>query len=96
MFLLHSSTIQIEQQIGLILGRRDVVKGAVQEWTNKWVPAIIQLNESLTGKQGAMYKQSQMTSHYKAILECMVITCIIQSALISHGYGQTTLCLCRT
>lgn len=55
----------------MILGRKDVVKGAVQEWTNKWVPAIIQLSETLTGKQGTVYKQSQMASHGKE--ESMVI-----------------------
>lgn len=59
--------LQIEQEIGLILGRKDVVKGAVHEWTTKWVPAIIQLSETLTRKQGTVYKQSQMASHGKVI-----------------------------
>lgn len=57
--------LQIEQEIGLILGRKDVIKGAIQEWTNKWAPAIIKLSETLTGKQGALYKHNQMASHGK-------------------------------
>ena len=47
----------------LILGRKDAVKVAVHNWNSKWAPAIIQLSESLTGKQGTVYKQNQMASH---------------------------------
>ena len=54
-----------------------MIKDAVKEWRNKWAPAIIQLSETLTGKQGAVYKQSQMASHGRLIVTILVFNVYI-------------------
>ena len=53
------SFIQLEQEIDLILAKKDVAKTAAKDWQTKWTPAILQHSATLTGKQGAMYKQNQ-------------------------------------
>ena len=57
-----------------------MIKDAVKEWRNKWAPAIIQLSETLTGKQGAVYKQSQMASHGMLILITLFMFIVIPGA----------------
>ena len=52
--------LQIEQEIDLMLGQKDV-KAAGREWDTKWGPAIIELSKTMTGKQAVVYKENQMT-----------------------------------
>ena len=54
--------MQLEQEIDLILGQKEAVKAASHEWDTKWGPAIIELSETMTGKQATIYKQNQMAS----------------------------------
>ena len=56
----YLSIIQLEQEIDLILEKRDVFKSALQDWTSSWVPAIIQYGESAqTGKTAAVVVQAK-------------------------------------
>ena len=51
--------MQQEQEIDLIPAKKDVAKTATEDWQTKWTPAILQHSATLTGRQGAMYKQNQ-------------------------------------
>ena len=44
------SFYQLAQEIDLILGKKEVFKGAIHQWTTKWVPAINSYGDSLTRK----------------------------------------------
>ena len=41
---------KLEQEIDMILGKKDVVKNAVAEWTGKWTPAIHAYSKSMRTK----------------------------------------------
>ena len=55
--------LQVEQEIDFVLGKKDVVKAGTAAWVTKWVPAILQHSDTLTGKLGTIYKQNQMACH---------------------------------
>ena len=59
----HTFLLQVEQEIDLVLGTKDVVKAGTTAWVTKWTPAILQHSDTLTGKLGALYKQNQMACH---------------------------------
>ena len=44
---------QLEQEMDLILEKKDVSKSALQQWTTVWVPSILQYAETCTGKKVA-------------------------------------------
>ena len=46
--------VQLEQEFDLILGRKDVVITAMHDWTYKWVPAILERADTLTGKAATL------------------------------------------
>ena len=48
---------QIEQEVDLILQKKDVVKNASQDWRLKWIPGILKKCDQLSGKQLKMYHQ---------------------------------------
>ena len=50
-------TLQLEQEIDLILEKMGVFDKALQEWTNKWVPAIFAYSTNLSGKKASLYLQ---------------------------------------
>ena len=51
--------LQLEQEMELVLEKRNVAKSAAKEWQLKWTPAITEYSETLKGKQGTMFKQNQ-------------------------------------
>ena len=56
---MYIQTLQIEQEMELVLEKRNVAKSATREWQLNWTPAIIDYSETLKGKQGTMFKQNQ-------------------------------------
>ena len=53
--------LQIEQEIDLVLGKKDVMKVCSGDWIRKWTPAILHHSDTLTGKAGVVYKHNQMS-----------------------------------
>ena len=51
--------IQLEQEIDIILEKRDVLKTAQQDLSSTWVPAILQYGASCTGKTAAAIPQAK-------------------------------------
>ena len=51
--------MQLEQEIDLILGRKDIVKTAMHDWTYKWVPAILERAGTLKGKATTLMLETQ-------------------------------------
>lgn len=51
--------MQLEQEIDLILAKKDVAKTSAKDWQTKWTPAILQHSATLVGKQGAIFKHNQ-------------------------------------
>ena len=41
---------QMENEVDLVLEKKDVLKRAVTDWEDKWVPAIAAYSDSCTGK----------------------------------------------
>lgn len=41
---------QLELEIDLILGKKDVAKNAAAEWVSKWTPAILACAQGMRGK----------------------------------------------
>ena len=60
----------------LILAKKDVALSATTEWKSKWTPALLQLSETLTGKQGALLKQSQRICH--GTYSCVYSGCVLE------------------
>ena len=56
---IHSSFSQLEQEIDLILEMIGVFVKAVDDWTTKWAPAILEYGYTLTGKKAAMVLTAQ-------------------------------------
>ena len=50
---------QLEQEIGLILGGTGLFVQAVDNWTTKWAPAILEYGYTLTGKKATMVLTAQ-------------------------------------
>lgn len=47
---MSSFYVQLEQEIDLILGKKDVVRNSVTEWSSKWSPAILAYVQGVRGK----------------------------------------------
>ena len=45
---------QLEQEIDLVLEKKNVFDNALKEWSNKWVPAILEYSNSLSGKKATL------------------------------------------
>jgi len=43
----------------MILDRKDVFLQSVDDWTNKWAPAILEYGNTLTGKKATMVLTAQ-------------------------------------
>jgi len=43
----------------MILDRKDVFLQSVDDWTNKWAPAILEYGYTLTGKKATMVLTAQ-------------------------------------
>ena len=53
--------LQLDQEMDLILGTKDVLKTAVNSWRMKWVPAVLSYVESLTSKSAKAAMQEAKT-----------------------------------
>ena len=53
-------SLQVDQEIDLVLGKKDVITTATSDWEMKWTPAVLEHSDNLTGKLGAIFKQNQM------------------------------------
>ena len=53
-FLFFTCNLQLEQEIDLILENTGVFMQAVDDWTTKWAPAILEYGYTLTGKKASM------------------------------------------
>ena len=47
---MHFSCIQLEQEIECVLGKQGLQRSFTAEWTQKWVPAIINYSKVLKRK----------------------------------------------
>ena len=46
--------IQLEQEIDLILEKKGAFASALQDWSTKWVPAILEYSNTVAGKKAAL------------------------------------------
>lgn len=53
--------MQLEQEVDLILEGTSVFTQAVDDWTTKWAPAVIEYGYTLTGKKATMVLTAQKT-----------------------------------
>lgn len=51
---LTQSCIKLEQDINLILENNSTFNAALQDWTNKWVPIILEYSMSLSGRKATL------------------------------------------
>ena len=51
------NTLQLDQEIDLILERKGVFAAALQDWSNKWVPAIVKYSSTLAGKKATLVSE---------------------------------------
>jgi hypothetical protein len=49
--------MQLEQEIDMILEKNGVFSSALQDWTNKWAPIILEYSSSLSGKKSMLASQ---------------------------------------
>jgi hypothetical protein len=42
--------MKLEQEVDIILKKRDVIKAATEDWKSKWTPAILAYVKTLKGK----------------------------------------------
>ena len=58
MFCYH--TLQLDQEMDLILDEKDMVKTAVSSWRTKWAPAVLSYAGGLTSKSAkTILKEAQ-------------------------------------
>ena len=53
--------MQLEQEVDLILEGTGVFTQAVDDWTTKWAPAILEYGYILAGKKATMVPTAQKT-----------------------------------
>ena len=46
--------VQLELEIDMILEKTGVISEALQNWSSKWVPVILEYASSLSGRKAAM------------------------------------------
>ena len=49
--------MQLEQEIDMILEKNGVFSSALQDWSNKWAPIILEYSSSLSGKKSMLASQ---------------------------------------
>ena len=54
--------IKLEQEIDLVLEKNGAFNAALQDWTNKWVPIILEYSSSLSGKKATLATQIRKDS----------------------------------
>ena len=77
-FLFFSHILQLEQEIDLILEKTGVFMQAVDDWTIKWAPAVLEYGYTLSGKKAAMVLTAQKT------YESMHEMCILGYSIHTH------------
>ena len=60
--------MQLEQEIDMILEKNGVFSSALQDWSNKWAPIILQYSSSLSGKKSML--ASQIRTDCEGIYTC--------------------------
>ena len=66
----HNMVLQLEQELDMILDKKDVLKSAQQHWT-VWVQAILQYADSCTGKLATAVQQAK--SDYEGVCTSIII-----------------------
>ena len=53
--LIHfCNTLQLDQEIDLILGKKGVIASTFKDWSNKWVLAIVKFSGTLARKKATI------------------------------------------
>ena len=52
-------TLQLEQEIDLILEKKGILSAAEQDWSTKWVPAILEYSSTFAGKKATVLSEAR-------------------------------------
>ena len=50
---------QVEQEMDMILEKKDVMQSALKVWNEKVIPAVLEYGDQSTGKASTLYIQTQ-------------------------------------